>query len=66
MPVEFTALTRLNRTSPATHNGADNAARNVRDRNDSTLTPLDQGHSQPDRDITAQIRKEIVAKKTCL
>jgi hyperosmotically inducible protein len=41
----------------------DNAARNVRDRNDSTLTPLDQGHNQPDRDITAQIRKEIVAEK---
>jgi hyperosmotically inducible periplasmic protein len=41
----------------------DNAERNVRDRNDSTLTPLDQGHSQADRDITAQIRKEIVAEK---
>jgi hyperosmotically inducible periplasmic protein len=41
----------------------DNAERNVRDRHDSTLTPLDQGHSQADRDITAQIRKEIVAGK---
>jgi hyperosmotically inducible protein len=48
-------------TSNATQ--PDNAERNVRDRNDSTLTPLDQGHSQTDRDTTAQIRKEIVAGK---
>lgn len=41
--------------------GADNTARNVRDRDDRTLTPLDQGNSQADIDITAQIRKEIVA-----
>jgi hypothetical protein len=42
----------------------DNTERNVRDRNDSTLTPFDQRHSQADRDITAQIRKEIVAGKS--
>jgi osmotically-inducible protein OsmY len=41
----------------------DNTARNVRDRKNSTLTPLDQGHSQADRDTTAQIRKEILAGK---
>ena len=41
----------------------DNTGRNVRDRNNGTLTPLDQGHSQADRDITAQIRKEIIAGK---
>ncbi|MBL9166663.1 MAG: PRC-barrel domain-containing protein [Verrucomicrobiales bacterium] len=39
----------------------DNTARNVRDRNDRTLTPLDQGNSQADTDITAQIRKGILA-----
>jgi hyperosmotically inducible protein len=39
----------------------DNTARNVRDRGDRTLTPLDQGHSQADIDTTAQIRKEIIA-----
>lgn len=39
----------------------DNTARNVRDRNDQTLTPLDQGNSQADVDATAQIRKEIIA-----
>jgi hypothetical protein len=39
----------------------DNTASNVRDRNNSTLTPLDQGNSQADIDTTAQIRKEIIA-----
>ena len=39
----------------------DNTARNVRDRDSSTLTPLDQGNNQADLDTTAQIRKEIIA-----
>lgn len=30
-------------------NAADNTARNVRDRNDQTLTPLDQGNSNPSK-----------------
>jgi hyperosmotically inducible periplasmic protein len=40
---------------------ADNTARNVRDRNDATLTPFDQGNSKTDVATTAQIRKEIIA-----
>jgi len=40
---------------------ADNSARNVRDRNDKTLTPMDQGGSEADRDLTATIRRAIVA-----
>lgn len=39
----------------------DNTARNVRDRNHSTMTPMDQGNSQADIDITAQIRRQVVA-----
>jgi osmotically-inducible protein OsmY len=42
---------------------SDNTARNVRDRDNQTLTPLDQGSSKADIDTTAQIRKEIVAGK---
>jgi hyperosmotically inducible protein len=42
----------------------DNTARNVRDRDGRTLTPLDQGHSRADVGITAQIRKEIMAEKS--
>jgi len=41
----------------------DNTARNVRERNASTLTPMDQGNSQADVNTTAQIRKEIIAGK---
>ena len=40
---------------------ADNTGRNVRDRDDRTLTPTDQGNSESDRNITAHIRREIVA-----
>jgi len=40
---------------------ADNTGRNVRDRDNRTLTPTDQGNSGSDRGITAQIRREIVA-----
>ena len=41
----------------------DNTRRNVRDRDDQTLTPLDQGNSKADVATTAQIRKEIIAGK---
>jgi osmotically-inducible protein OsmY len=42
----------------------DNTVRNVRDRNNNTLTPLDQGNSKADLQITSQIRKQIIASKT--
>ena len=42
---------------------ADNTARNVRDRNNRTLTPLNQGNSKADVETTAQIRKGIMAGK---
>jgi osmotically-inducible protein OsmY len=42
---------------------ADNTARNVRDRDSGTLTPLDQGNGKSDVETTAQIRKEIRAGK---
>jgi len=38
---------------------ADNTAKNVRDRGDHTATPMDQGGSEGDRTITAEIRKQI-------
>jgi hyperosmotically inducible periplasmic protein len=52
-------------SSPVTaeqHSGtkADNTKRNVRDRDGKTLTPMDQGGSAADRDVTAAIRKAIV------
>ena len=38
---------------------ADNTAKNVRDRDDKTPTPMDQGGSEGDRTITAEIRKQV-------
>jgi|APTNR8051073442_1049403.scaffolds.fasta_scaffold13180_1 putative membrane protein len=38
----------------------DNTARNMRDRDTATLTPLDQGNGKADIDTTAKIRREIV------
>ena len=40
---------------------ADKTRQNVRDRASRPLTPLDQGNSQADVNITAQIRREIIA-----
>lgn len=42
----------------------DNTARNERDRNNQSLTPLDQGNSKADLEITSQIRKEIITDKS--
>lgn len=38
----------------------DNTKQNVRDRDSTTLTPMDQGSSEADRTITQQIRKAVV------
>jgi len=48
------ASTRTSNSEP------DNTARNIRDRDAKTLTPLDQGNSKSDTETTAQIRKEIL------
>lgn len=39
---------------------ADDTGRNVRDRAGDTKTPMDQGESKADRDLTASIRRSIV------
>jgi hyperosmotically inducible periplasmic protein len=46
--------------SASAANEPGNTAQNVSDRNNSTLTPLDQGNSEVDIIATAQIRKEII------
>ena len=40
---------------------ADNTGKNVRDSAGKTLTPMDQGGSAQDRELTASIRKAVVA-----
>ena len=39
---------------------ADNTQRNVKDRHDAAVNPMDQGGSESDRKITQQIRKTVV------
>jgi hyperosmotically inducible protein len=39
----------------------DNSRINVRDRDEATLTPGDQGTTAADRDITQQVRKSLVS-----
>jgi len=42
---------------------ADNTAINARDRDQNSLTPMEQGTLMPDIDTTAGIRKDIMARK---
>lgn len=54
---------QANESDTTRTNAVDNTAQNVRDRDNRTLTPLNQGNSQADVNTTAQIRKEIIAGK---
>jgi sporulation protein YlmC with PRC-barrel domain len=54
---------RAYRVEPYFSTDADNTKRNVRDRDDRNLTPLDQGTSAADVDMTRRIRKEILDEK---
>jgi hyperosmotically inducible periplasmic protein len=40
----------------------DNAKRNERDRDDNAKTPLDQGNNERDLEITAEIRRQVLAQ----
>jgi hyperosmotically inducible periplasmic protein len=54
-------------TSPNTgssSSAADNTARNERDRSGSAVTPIDQGNSQADLDITQRIRQAVMKDDT--
>lgn len=43
--------------------GADNTAKNVRDRQDSAKTPIDQNENQTDISMTANIRSRVMDAK---
>ena len=58
------ANTAVDPTTKEVVRDADNTARNVRDREDATLTPGDQGSSPADRAITQKIRKTLVSGPT--
>jgi osmotically-inducible protein OsmY len=43
---------------------ADNTGKNVRDREERTLTPMDQSNKKEDLDVTANIRKALMDDDT--
>jgi osmotically-inducible protein OsmY len=55
-----TEQARQQRDVQAVQKPADNTARNVRDQNQETLTPIDQGNNEKDLKITQEIRKAII------
>ena len=60
---ESTKPTRTEVTTQKTVVDTDNTARNVRDRDQATKTPIDQNENKNDINITALIRKRVVDSK---
>ncbi len=58
---EITASARERDTNAPSSTEADNTGRNVRDRDESALTPGDQGANEADREVTRRIRKAITS-----
>jgi|GEM_PF-3321225 len=56
-----TSMPMSDQNTNTTVTDANNSRLNVRDRNDATLTPGDQGSSAADRDITQKVRQSIVS-----
>lgn len=54
---------RAQEADTAPTKNADNTERNISDRSNETLTPMDQGNNKADLATTANIRKEVVAAK---
>lgn len=50
----------VNAQSSSANSAADNSAQNERDRNHSTLTPMDQSNKPEDIDISRRIRSALV------
>ena len=64
VPASSSGTTTTNRsTDDSTAPAPDNTAVNKRDRDASAKTPIDQKENQRDVSITADIRKQILAKK---
>jgi hyperosmotically inducible periplasmic protein len=60
-PSRFASTGEMIPGGTVTPSATDDTGVNTRDRNDQTVTPMDQGNSQADTDLTARIRKAIMA-----
>ncbi|HET6962096.1 MAG TPA: BON domain-containing protein [Terriglobia bacterium] len=52
---------QVEKKKPETSADADNTARNERDRNAATQLPTDQAENEADRQVSANVRKAVVA-----
>jgi len=64
VPTNGNAAALPAQSPPTSDYAADNTRVNARDRNGSTLTPMDQGSSEADRKLTQQIRQAVVGDKS--
>ena len=55
---------RASERTNAAMSEADNSRKNIRDRDDATLTPGDQGNTPADLEITQKIRKALVIESS--
>ena len=63
MPADTSSTATYDNASNSEPVQPDNSAVNQRDRNDKAVVPTDQGNSQADINITAEIRRRIVDLK---
>jgi len=56
-----TPTKRADKSAEASETSRDNTTVNMRDKSQTTLTPVDQNENKKDVDITASIRKQVVA-----
>ncbi len=64
MPSSTTPTTGATAATGSASPNADNTKNNKRDAHGSTLTPIDQGNSKSETDITASIRRGVVGEKS--
>jgi hyperosmotically inducible protein len=60
-PIGQLSIQNASAEQPAVHTDADNTGKNVRDRSDAAVTPMDQSENEADRTLTQRIRQAVVA-----
>ena len=59
-PVGQFSIQNVSAEQPAANTAADNTGKNVRDRSDAAVTPLDQSENEADRTLTQRVRQAVV------
>ncbi len=59
-PIGQLSIQNASAEQPAAHTEADNTGKNVRDRSDAAVTPMDQSENDADLALTKRIRQAVV------